>query len=80
MNHILAPSTPRNPLTGHPVLIGTSRKSFLGEILGGRPPMERGWATASAVTCAVQQGAHIIRVHDVPSMMDVLRIADALWP
>ncbi|KAF8902583.1 Dihydropteroate synthase-like protein [Gymnopilus junonius] len=75
----------RNPLAGYPQLIGVSRKSFLGVILSegseGREtrPDERTWATAAGVTCAVQQGALIVRVHDVKQMADVVRVADALW-
>jgi dihydroneopterin aldolase/2-amino-4-hydroxy-6-hydroxymethyldihydropteridine diphosphokinase/dihydropteroate synthase len=79
-----------NPLRGYPLLIGVSRKSFLGTILSqpdddgayqGRQttPKERGWATAAAVACAVQQGAAVVRVHDVPELGDAVRIADAIW-
>ncbi|KAJ7093999.1 Dihydropteroate synthase-like protein [Mycena belliarum] len=73
-----------NPLAGHPQLIGTSKKSFLGVILqqaGGTKvePKERGWATAAAVACAVQQGAAIVRVHDTREMVDVVQVANALW-
>ena len=42
-------------------------------------PMERGWATAATVSCAVQQNAAVVRVHDVLEMGDVVRIASALW-
>ncbi|KAK0467000.1 Dihydropteroate synthase [Desarmillaria tabescens] len=74
----------RNPLTGFPSLIGSSRKSFLGTILAdgnGRTtlPGERGWATAATVACAVQQGACAVRVHDIAEMADVLRVANSLW-
>ncbi|KAJ7640808.1 Dihydropteroate synthase-like protein [Mycena polygramma] len=74
----------RNPLAGYPLLIGASRKSFLGAILEqatGRKtePKERGWATAAAVTCAVQQGALVVRVHDAHEMADVVHVANALW-
>ncbi|TFK29528.1 Dihydropteroate synthase [Coprinopsis marcescibilis] len=75
----------RNPLFGYPQLIGVSRKSFLGTIIqfgehGKKTePKERDWATAAAVTCAVQQGASIVRVHNVGAMSDVVRVADALW-
>ncbi|KAJ7031640.1 Dihydropteroate synthase-like protein [Mycena alexandri] len=76
--------TQRNPLAGYPQLIGASRKSFLGVILEqgtGRKtePKERGWATAAAVACAVQQGALVVRVHDLHEMIDVVHIANALW-
>jgi dihydroneopterin aldolase / 2-amino-4-hydroxy-6-hydroxymethyldihydropteridine diphosphokinase / dihydropteroate synthase len=79
-----------NPLAGYPLLLGTSRKSFLGEILAeadihgtyeGRTTSarERGWATAAAVACAVQQEATVVRVHDALEMGDVVRVASALW-
>jgi dihydroneopterin aldolase/2-amino-4-hydroxy-6-hydroxymethyldihydropteridine diphosphokinase/dihydropteroate synthase len=80
----------RNPLAGFPQLIGASRKSFLGKILeepdeggayGGREtaPRERGWATAAAIACAVQQGVEVVRVHDALEMGDVVRVADRMW-
>jgi dihydroneopterin aldolase/2-amino-4-hydroxy-6-hydroxymethyldihydropteridine diphosphokinase/dihydropteroate synthase len=81
-----------NPLAGYPQLIGSSRKSFLGAILErpdadadgtykGRKtqPKERGWATAATVACAVQQGANVVRVHDVQDMRDVVAVASAIW-
>jgi dihydropteroate synthase len=63
---------------GRPLLIGPSRKSFLTVATGDRPPGERDWATAAAVTAAVLAGAHIVRVHRVPEMADVVRVADAI--
>lgn len=74
----------RNPLRNCPQLIGVSRKSFLGAILTQGPegretqPKERVFATAAAVTCAVQQGGLVVRVHDVKEMMDVVKVAEAL--
>jgi dihydropteroate synthase len=59
-----------------PVLVGVSRKSFLGEATGGRPATERDWGTAAAVTAAVLAGAHIVRVHAVAEMVQVVRVAD----
>lgn len=73
-------------MAGFPTLIGTSRKSFIGGILAGcerkreTTPKERVWATAAGVTCAVQQGAMIVRIHDVKEMADVVTMADSLWP
>ena len=61
-----------------PVLIGPSRKSFLREAAGGRPAAERDWATAAAVTAAVMNGAHIVRVHAVAEMVQVVRAAEAI--
>ncbi|OJT04187.1 Folic acid synthesis protein fol1 [Trametes pubescens] len=87
------PSRPtRNPLAGYPMLLGASRKSFLGAILErpdpvgsgnyeGRQtrPVERDFATAAAVSCAVQQGATVVRVHDVLRLGDAVRTSSALW-
>jgi len=61
-----------------PVLSGPSRKSFLKQALGERPPAEREWGTAAAVTASVLMGAHIVRVHDVKTMTDVVRVADRI--
>jgi len=61
-----------------PLLVGPSRKSFLRAAIGDRPALERDWATASAVAAAVLFGAHIVRVHAVPQMADVVRVADAI--
>jgi dihydropteroate synthase len=61
-----------------PILSGTSRKSFLKEALGERLPADREWGTAAAVTASVLLGAHIVRVHDVKAMVDVVRVADRL--
>ncbi len=58
-----------------PVLVGPSRKSFMREALGGRPAIERDWGTAAAVTAAVLAGAHIVRVHAVAEMVQVVRVA-----
>lgn len=62
---------------GCPVLVGPSRKGFLGEITG-RPVEDRLWGTASAVALAVERGAAIIRVHDVSEMRDVVAVASAI--
>lgn len=61
-----------------PILSGPSRKSFLKEALGERPPTEREWGTAAAVTASVLLGAHIVRVHDVKAMVDVVGVADRI--
>lgn len=63
---------------GYPVVVGPSRKSFIGHALGGAPPGQRVWGTAAAVTAAIIGGAHIVRVHDVAEMEQVARIADEL--
>lgn len=61
-----------------PLLVGPSRKSYLKAATGERDPSERDWATAAAVTASVLFGAHIVRVHAVREMVDVVRTADAI--
>jgi dihydropteroate synthase len=61
-----------------PLLVGPSRKSFLSAALGARPAPERDWGTAAAVTAAVLGGAHIVRVHAVAEMAQVVRVADEI--
>jgi dihydropteroate synthase len=61
-----------------PILVGPSRKSFLKAAIGERDPSEREWGTAAAVTAAVLLGAHIVRVHGVREMVDVVRVADRI--
>ena len=64
---------------GRPLLVGPSRKSFLSRPLGASvPPPDRDWATAAAVTAAVLAGAHIVRVHAVREMLQVVRVADEI--
>jgi len=63
---------------GRPLLVGPSRKSFLLDGLALVPPSGRDWGTAAAVTVAVMGGAHIVRVHNVAAMVQVVRVADAL--
>ena len=61
-----------------PILCGPSRKSFLTSAIGNKAPAEREWATAAAVTASVLLGAHIVRVHRVAEMVDVVRVADRI--
>jgi dihydropteroate synthase len=61
---------------GRPLLSGPSRKSFLKAALGDVLPAERDWGTAAAVTASVLAGAHIVRVHAVREMAQVVRVAD----
>lgn len=63
---------------GRPLLVGPSRKSFLTEAVGAVPAPERDWATAAAVTAAVLGGSHIVRVHAVAEMVQVVRVADMI--
>jgi dihydropteroate synthase len=62
-----------------PVLVGASRKSFIGRILDQANPKERVWGTAATCCAAISGGADIVRVHDLPEMWDVCRVADAIY-
>ncbi len=63
---------------GLPLVVGTSRKSFIGGLLGGRPSGDRVFGTAATVAAAVLRGAAVVRVHDVREMSDVVRVTDEL--
>ncbi len=74
---------------GYPLLVGTSRKTFLGRTLAKKdaagklsehawPPEKRLWGTAATLTAAILGGAHIVRVHDVAEMLQVARVSDAI--
>eukprot|EP00962_Isochrysis_galbana_P061371 scaffold36536_cov146-Isochrysis_galbana.AAC.3 len=63
--------------TGYPMLLGVSRKSFLGALLGGAPPKARGWGTAAACVAAIPH-ADVLRVHDVAEMRQAVAVADAI--
>ncbi|HKC83746.1 MAG TPA: dihydropteroate synthase, partial [bacterium] len=63
---------------GYPVLVGVSRKGFIGQLLGERPTSERLLGTAAAVALAVARGARLVRVHEVGAMRDVARVAEAV--
>ena len=60
-----------------PMMIGTSRKSFIGR-LTGRPEGDRTFGTAASVAVAILRGAHFVRVHDVKEMVEVARMTDAI--
>lgn len=81
-NYELLAKLPELAKLGYPLLVGTSRKGFLGATLArdGKPvpPEERLWATAATVTASILNGAHIVRVHDVTEMAQVARVADCL--
>ncbi len=62
---------------GKPIVVGTSRKAFIGKILD-LPVDERLEGTAASVAAAILNGAHIVRVHDVKAMVRVARVADAI--
>jgi dihydropteroate synthase len=61
-----------------PLMIGTSRKTFIGKILN-KEPHERLMGTAASVVAAIFHGAHIVRVHDVREMIEVVKLADAIY-
>ena len=63
---------------GQPILIGTSRKSFIGKLLDNQPAGERLEGTAATVVAAVLRGADVVRVHDVLEMTRVVRVADRM--
>ena len=67
----------RLALLDRPMLVGPSRKSFLG-VEGGGGPTDLEWETAAAVAAAVLEGAHIVRVHRVREMVQVVRVADRI--
>jgi len=81
-NYELLQKLPQLAKLGYPLLVGTSRKGFLGATLArdGKPapPEERIWGTAATVTASILNGAHIVRVQDVAQMVQVARVADCL--
>lgn len=64
---------------GVPILVGVSRKSFIGRLVNQPDPKGRVWGTAAACCSAIAGTADILRVHDVFEMRDVCRVADAIW-
>jgi dihydropteroate synthase len=77
-NYELLARLPELARLGFPLMIGTSRKGFIGKTLGGIPAAERVWGTAASVAASILAGAHIVRVHDVSEMLQVARVADAV--
>jgi dihydropteroate synthase len=70
-------SLDRFAAAGFPLLVGASRKAFIGEVLR-KPQADRVWGTAASVAASIVLGAHIVRVHDVAPMRDVVRMTDAI--
>ena len=62
-----------------PILLGTSRKSFIGKIINQKDPQKRVWGTAATCCSAIMSGADILRIHDVAEIYDVSRVADAIY-
>jgi dihydropteroate synthase len=77
-NRLLFRALPRFSALGHPLLVGVSRKSMIGTLLGGRTVDGRMIGSVTAALLAVQAGAHIVRVHDVRETADALAMHDAL--
>ena len=68
---------PELAMLDRPLLVGVSRKAFIGQLVG-RSAEDREWGTAAAVALAVDRGARILRVHDVGMMADVVKVAAAI--
>ncbi|KAJ2796638.1 trifunctional dihydropteroate synthetase, partial [Coemansia guatemalensis] len=66
-------------LVNYPVLVGSSRKRFIGSATGRSDAKGRVWGTAATVTAAIQGHASIVRVHDVLEMVDVARVSDRIY-
>jgi dihydropteroate synthase len=68
----------KEALGGLPLLVGTSRKRVIGDLLGGAPPDQRLEGTAASVALAIAAGADIVRVHDVAPIMKTVRVSDGI--
>jgi dihydropteroate synthase len=77
-NYEIIAKLPELTKLGFPLLVGTSRKGFLGGALEKDKDSDRIWATAAAITASILQGAHIVRVHDVAEMVQVARVTDVI--
>jgi len=81
-NYELLARLPELAKLGYPLLVGTSRKGFLGATLASNgkpaPPEARIWGSAATVTASILGGAHIVRVHDVAEMVQVAKVTDAI--
>jgi len=77
-NLLLLRSIDKFAASGYRVLVGTSRKSFIGKITGKEKPAERLFGTAATVALCAAAGVSIVRVHDVAAMVDVVRIVNAV--
>ena len=81
-NYVLLAKLPELAKLGYPLMIGTSRKGFLGTTLAENgkpaPAEERIWGTAATVAASILNGAHIVRVHDVAEMKQIALVTDAL--
>jgi len=64
--------------SGYPLLIGASRKSFIGKLLGGALPEDRLSGSLAAAVVSVSRGARIVRTHDVKETVDAIKVANAI--
>lgn len=65
--------------SGNPLLVGPSRKRFIGAVLNEPRPKARLWGTAAVCAQAIAKGVDVLRVHDVAPIVQVARMSDALW-
>ena len=82
-NYELLAKLPKLAKLGYPLLVGTSRKGFIGQTLASKqgkpaPADQRIWGTATTVAASILSGAHLVRVHEVLEMAQVARIADGV--
>jgi dihydropteroate synthase len=77
-NLLLLKHLDRLVATGYRVLVGTSRKRFLGTLTGKENPADRVFGTAATVALCVAAGVSIVRVHDIAEMLDVVKVAGAI--
>jgi dihydropteroate synthase len=70
---------PELAIAGYPLLVGPSRKRFIGAVLEQPNPRQRLWGTAAVCAQAIARGADVLRVHDVGPIVQVARMSDALW-
>ncbi len=77
-NLLLLKNLDRFVATGYRVLVGTSRKSFIGKLTGREDPAERIFGTAATVALCAAAGISIVRVHDVAEMVDVVKVTNAI--
>lgn len=77
-NLLLLQNLERFVETGYRVLVGVSRKAFIGKLTGRSNPADRIFGTAAAVARCVTAGVSVVRVHDVPAMIDVVKVTQAI--
>jgi len=77
-NLLLLKNIDRFVATGYRVLVGTSRKSFIGKITGKEKPSDRIFGTAASVALCVAAGVSIVRVHDVAEMVEVIKVTNSI--